>query len=92
MSMRCVVAVDAVGDALEPFAGHVDRRAVGEMAAGSEIEPHERVARLHQRQEHGLVGLAAGIRLHVGEACSRTACLARSIASFSAMSTNWQPP
>ena len=60
--------VDAVGHRLEPAAGHVDRRAVGQMAAGGEVEAHERVARLHQRQEHALIGLAAGIRLHVGEA------------------------
>ena len=37
------------------------------MAAGGEVEPHERVAGLHQREEHRLVGLAAGIGLHVGE-------------------------
>ena len=37
------------------------------MAARGEIKTHERVARLQQREEHGLVGLAAGIRLHIGE-------------------------
>ena len=37
------------------------------MAAGGEIEAHERVAGLHERHEHALVGLAAGIRLHIGE-------------------------
>ena len=37
------------------------------MAAGREIEAHERVAGLHERHEHALIGLAAGIRLHVGE-------------------------
>ena len=37
------------------------------MAAGREIEAHERVAGLHQRHEHALIGLAAGIRLHIGE-------------------------
>ena len=65
------LAVDAVGDRLEPAPGHVDRRTVGEMAAGGEVEPHERVARLHQRQEHALVGLAAGIGLDVGEAAGK---------------------
>ena len=63
-----VVLGDAVGDRLEPLAGDVDLRAVGEMAAGGEVEAHERVARLQQRKEDALVGLAAGIRLHVGEA------------------------
>ena len=31
-------------------------------------QPHERVARLQQREEHGLVRLRAGMRLHIGEA------------------------
>ncbi len=53
---------------LEPFAGHVDRRAVGEMSAGGEIEAHEGIAGLQQRQKHRLVHLAAGIRLHIGKA------------------------
>ena len=68
MSMRWVVAVDAVGNRLEPAARHVDRRAVGQVAACGEVETHECVARLHQRQEHALVGLAARVRLNVGEA------------------------
>ncbi len=37
------------------------------MSAGGEIEAEEGVARLQQRQEHRLVGLAAGVRLHIGE-------------------------
>ena len=55
---------------LEPFAGHVDRRAVGQVAAGGEVEAHEGVAGLQQRQEHRLVGLAARVRLDVGEAAA----------------------
>ncbi len=62
-----VLAPHRVVHRLEPFAGHVDGRAVGEMATGREIEAHEGVAGLQQRQEHGLVHLAAGVRLHVGE-------------------------
>ena len=38
------------------------------MAAGGEVEAHEGVAGLQQRQKHRLVHLAAGIRLHVGKA------------------------
>ena len=77
-----VVAAHAVGHDLEPLARHVDRRAVGQVPAGGEVEAHEGVAGLHQRQEHGLVHLAAGVRLHVGEARSRTAAWpARSRAS-----------
>ena len=67
MSMRLVVAAHAVGHRLEPFARHVDRRAVAEMAAGGEIEPHEGVAGLHQREEDFRVGGGAGMRLHIGE-------------------------
>ena len=63
-----IVRPHAVGHRLEPFAGHVDRRAVREVAARRKVEPHERVARLKEREEDGLVRLAAGVRLHVGEA------------------------
>ena len=38
-----------------------------EVAAGIEVEAHEGVARLQQREKHRLVHLAAGVRLHVGE-------------------------
>ena len=38
------------------------------MAAGGEVEAHEGVAGLQQRQKHRLVHLAAGVRLHVGKA------------------------
>ena len=64
------LAIDGVGHRLEPAAGHVDGRAVGEMAAGGQIEPHEDVARLQQREKHALIGLAAGIGLHIGEAAA----------------------
>ena len=37
------------------------------MPAGGEIEPHEGVAGLHQREEHLGVGRGAGMRLHIGE-------------------------
>ena len=63
-----VVAADAVGGNLEPLARQVDRRAVREVAARSEVEPHERIARLQERQEDRLIHLAAGVRLDVGEA------------------------
>ena len=59
--------VDPIGDHLEPAAGHVDRRAVSQMPARREIETHEHVAGLHEGHEHALIGLAAGIGLHIGE-------------------------
>ena len=60
--------VDPVGDRFEPAAGHVDRRTMGQVPARSEIEAHEDVAGLHQGHEDALIGLAAGVRLDVGEA------------------------
>ena len=63
-----VLAAHGVVLRLEPFAGEVDRRAVGEMSAGGEVEAHKGVAGLQQRQEHRLVHLAAGIGLDVGKA------------------------
>ena len=83
--------IDAVGDWLEPAARHVDRRAVGQVAAGGEIEAHERIAGLHQSQEDALIGLAAGIGLNVGETAVEQIAGALD-RELSAMSTNWQPP
>ena len=64
---QMVIAPHTVGHRLEPAPRQIDRRAVGEMAAGGEIEPHEGVARLHQRHEHFGIGRGAGMRLHIGE-------------------------
>ncbi len=60
------VGLDHVGHHLEPLARLVDRGAVGEMAAGGEVEAHVGVAGLEQREEHRLIGLRARVRLHVG--------------------------
>ena len=62
-----VVASHAVLHGAEPLAGQVGRRAVGQVAAGRQAHAQDRVARLQQRQEHRLVGLRAGMRLHIGE-------------------------
>ena len=62
-----VVAPHAVLHGAEPLAGQVGRRAVGQVAAGGEAHAQDRVARLQQGEEHRLVGLRAGMRLHVGE-------------------------
>jgi hypothetical protein len=51
----------------------------------------DRVAGLQQGEEHRLVGLRAGMGLHVGELAAEQ-LHARSMARFSAMSTYWQPP
>ncbi len=62
-----VLAPHAIRHDLEPLARNVDRRSVRQVAAGGEVEAHEGVAWLEQRQKHRLVHLAAGIGLHVGE-------------------------
>ena len=62
-----VVAAHAVRHRLEPAAGHVDRRAVGQVAAGGEIEAHEGVARRHQRHERRDIGGGTRMRLDVCE-------------------------
>ena len=86
-----IVGAHAVLHGVEPFAGEVGRRAVGEMAAGSEAETHDGVAGLQQRQHHGLVRLApeCGCTLAKLQLNRR---LARSMASCSTTSTYWQPP
>ena len=61
------------------------------MPAGSKVEAHEGVAGLHQRQEHALIGLAAELGWTLANRQANS-FLARSMARFSAMSTNWQPP
>ena len=65
-----VVAAHAIRHHLEPLAGHVDGRAVGQVPAGGEVEPHEGVAGRHQRHEGGGVGGGAGVRLHICETTS----------------------
>jgi hypothetical protein len=64
---------------------------VGQVTAGIQVEAHERVAGLQERQEHRLVHLAAGIRLDVGEIAAEQLFGALD-GEFLATSTNWQPP
>ncbi len=60
------MGVQAVADHLEPLAAHVQRHAVRQVAAFGQAHAHDGVAGLQQAEEHRLVGLRAGIRLHVG--------------------------
>jgi len=62
-----LVGVQPVADDLEPLAAHVERHAVGEVAAFGQAHAHDGVAGLQQGEEDALVGLAAGVGLHVGE-------------------------
>jgi hypothetical protein len=54
-------------DHIVPFARNIGRVSVGQVPARREIEAHKGVARLQQREEHRLVRLRAGMRLHIGE-------------------------
>ena len=62
-----IVLPHPIGHGLEPFARHVDRRAMGKMATGSQVEPHESVAGLQQGKKHFGVCRCPRVRLHVGE-------------------------
>lgn len=67
------IVVDPTGTLVELIphgmienAGRIDRRAVRQMAAVRQIEPHERIAGLEHREKYGHIGLSARMRLHVG--------------------------
>ena len=62
-----VVLAHRVGDRVEPLAGLVGGAAVGQVTAGGEVHAEEGVAGPQHGHEHRLVGLGAGVRLHVGE-------------------------
>ena len=57
--------VQAVRLDVEPLARDVDRRSVGQMSAHRQRHAQNGVARLGHAHEHRLVGLRAGMRLHV---------------------------
>ena len=57
---------DAVGHGVEPLAGEVDLRAVGEVAAVRQAHREDGVARLHEGAVGGDVGAGAAVRLQVG--------------------------
>ena len=60
------LGVQAVGHHVEPLAAHVERHAMAEVSPFSQAHAHEGVAGVHGGHEHGLVGLGARVRLHVG--------------------------
>ena len=64
---QVIVFAHLVGRDMKPLARLVDGRAVGEMAAAGEVQSHVGIARLQKREKHGLIGLGAGMRLHIGE-------------------------
>ncbi len=58
--------VQAVRHDVEPLAAHVERHAVRQVAAFGQAHAQDGVAGLQEGEQHGLVGLRAGIGLHVG--------------------------
>src|SRR5690606_2906056 len=58
--------VEPVGDDAEPASGEVQRHAVRQVTAFGEAHPHDGVTGLQEREEYGLVGLRARMRLDVG--------------------------
>ena len=65
-----VLAAHAISDRIEPFARQVGPRAVRQVAAGGKRHAEDRVARAQQRQEDGLVGLRARMRLDIGKSAA----------------------
>ena len=65
MSIRWSSSRTWYGDDVVEPAGLVEPHPVGEVAAVGELHAQERVARLHERQVRGAVGLRAGVRLDV---------------------------
>jgi hypothetical protein len=51
--------VEPVSDDVEPLAGEVDRRAVGQMPAMRQAHAHHRVAGLQHREKDRLIRLRA---------------------------------
>ena len=62
---------DAVGLHMEETAGEVDRAAMGQMAAVVEVHAQDRVPRLAQRHIGRIIGLRAGVGLHIGKFCAK---------------------
>ena len=67
---QAVALAHAVLHCVEPLARERRPGAVRQMAAGRQRHAQHRVARLEQGQHHRGVGLRAGVRLHIGEACA----------------------
>ncbi len=59
------VAANIICDRPKPFAGKVHRGAVGEMSAGRQIQAHKPVAGLQKCEKYRLIGLRAGMGLHI---------------------------
>lgn len=68
---RQVLLAHAILDGVEPLAGLVRGRTVGQVATGVERHAKDGVAGLQERLEDALVGLATGVRLDIGEGAAK---------------------
>ena len=64
------VGIDAVGHEVVVLAGHVHRRAVGQVAALRQIHAHDGVAQIQQSKVDSQIGLCAGMGLDIGILCA----------------------
>ena len=65
--INIAVGIHAVGDKVEIFARHIDRRAVGQVTAFGKVHTHNGVAGLNQRKISRHIRLGAGVGLDVRE-------------------------
>src|SRR5271155_3159392 len=65
-----ILRADPIGDCIEPLTRQIWPRSVRQMSPRGERHSKDRIARLEQRDKHGLIGLRAGMRLHIGKAAS----------------------
>ena len=52
------------------LAGHIHRRAVGQMTALRQVHAHDGIAQIEQGEVDGQIGLCAGVGLDVGVLCA----------------------
>jgi len=67
---KMCLGIDAILNGVEPLAGEVGSGPVGQMAAGIEAHAEDGVARFGEAEQHRLVGLRTGARLHIGKTAS----------------------
>ena len=64
------IFADAVGYEVIVLAGHIHRRAVGQMTALRQVHAHNGIAQIEQSEVDGQIGLCAGVGLDVGVLCA----------------------
>ena len=64
------IFADAVGDEVVVLAGHIHRRAVGQMTALRQVHAHNGIAQIEQGEVDSQIGLCAGVGLDVGVLCA----------------------